>query len=158
MIKKVVKTMSMSSALKASLFAIVVVAAFSSFVVISEIDTSEGAEVGTSFSEGGLNYLIETDSTVEVTGLDDLSITDLVIPSSVTYDSVTYDVTSIKEGAFFYTDLSSVTIQENVTSIGDYAFYYCISLTSVTIPGSITFFGESAFEGCTGLTSVTMQE
>ncbi len=49
MIGEVVKVMSMSSVLKASLFAIALVAAFSSLLAVSEIDTAEGAEPGTFF-------------------------------------------------------------------------------------------------------------
>ena len=41
-----------------------------------------------------------------------------------------------------------VTIPDSVTSIGDYAFYYCKTLTSVTIPDSVTSIGDSAFSHC----------
>ena len=43
-----------------------------------------------------------------------------------------------------------------VTSIGDYAFYYCYGLTSVTISDLVTSIGSSAFSGCSGLTSMTI--
>ena len=52
--------------------------------------------------------------------------------------------------------LTSVTIPDNVTSIGSLAFYGCSSLTSVTIPSSVTSIGANAFNGCTGLMSVTI--
>ena len=66
-------------------------------------------------------------------------------------------VTSIGEYAFYYcTDLASVTIPNSVTSIGEYAFCYCTGLTSVTIGNSVTSIGSSAFQGCSGLTSVTI--
>ena len=50
--------------------------------------------------------------------------------------------------------LTSITIGNNVTSIGNFAFSYCSSLTSITIPGSVTSIGSSAFSGCSSLTSV----
>jgi len=42
-----------------------------------------------------------------------------------------------------------------VTKIGDYAFAYCTSLTSVTIPDSVTSIGEGAF-ALTDLTEVVI--
>ena len=52
--------------------------------------------------------------------------------------------------------LTSVTIPNSVTSIGNYAFYGCSGLTSVTIPNSVTSIGSSAFSECSSLTSVTL--
>ena len=69
------------------------------------------------------------------------------------------DVTSIGEYAFFYCEsLTSVTIPDSVTSIGKYAFFCCTSLTSVTIPDSVTSIGRFAFSNCTSLTSVTIPD
>ncbi len=158
-IGEVVKIMSVCPVLKASLFTIFVLAVVSSYLVVSESDSADGAAAGTSFTDGGLEYTIGADGTVAITGLGDPSITELTIPSSVTYDSVTYDVTSIGDYAFYNcTGLTSVTIPEGVTSIGDVAFYNCTGLTSVTIPASVTSIGYSAFYNCTGLTSVTIPE
>jgi len=50
------------------------------------------------------------------------------------------------------TTRSSYVIPDSVTSIGDYAFYYCTSLTSVTIPDSVTSIGGYAFYNCKSLT------
>jgi hypothetical protein len=65
-------------------------------------------------------------------------------------------VTSIGNGAFFLTSLTSVTIPSSVTSIGHSAFSNCTSLASVTIPSSVTSIDSRAFYGCTSLTSVTI--
>ena len=67
------------------------------------------------------------------------------------------EVTSIGEGAFSdCTGLTSIEIPNSVTSIGESAFIGCTGLTSVTIPNSVTSIGEGAFSDCTGLTSVTI--
>ena len=44
--------------------------------------------------------------------------------------------------------LTSVTIPNSVTTIGDYAFSWCSSLTSVTIGKSVSEIGKQAFKEC----------
>ncbi len=51
-------------------------------------------------------------------------------------------------------DITGVTIENGVTSIGDYAFYDCSGLTSVTIPDGVTNIGNSAFYNCSSLENV----
>jgi uncharacterized protein len=46
--------------------------------------------------------------------------------------------------------MASITIGNNVTSIGKEAFYHCFGLQSITLPNSVTFIGELAFEQCAG--------
>ena len=50
------------------------------------------------------------------------------------------------------------SIPDSVTSIGDYAFYYCTALTSVTIPDSVTSIGDGAFYHCTSLASINVSD
>ena len=50
--------------------------------------------------------------------------------------------------------LTSITIHDGVTTIGEWAFASCGSLTSITIPDGVTTIGEMAFSGCYNLTSV----
>ncbi len=52
----------------------------------------------------------------------------------------------------YCTSITSLTIGDGVTSIGDYAFSDCSGLTSVTIPESVQTIGDGAFSGCSGLT------
>ena len=67
------------------------------------------------------------------------------------------NVTSISEGAFYNcSSLSSITISNSVTSIGDVAFGNCGNITSITIPNSVTSIGDYAFYNCTNLSSVTI--
>ena len=60
-------------------------------------------------------------------------------------------VTSIGDYAFYFCDMTSVTIPEGVTNIGACAFYDCSSLTNVTIPDSMTHIGYKAFCYCNSL-------
>ena len=55
-------------------------------------------------------------------------------------------------------DLTSVTIPNSVTSIGNHAFSSCKGLTSIIIPNSVTSIGGMAFYNCSDLTSVTIGE
>ena len=110
---------------------------------------------GLEFVSGGLRYNFLSDRTVEVAEGNSHVSGDIEIPRRVIYDLKTYTVTSIGVRAFMNcSDLTSVTIPNSVTSIGDYAFCGC-GLTSVTIPNSVTSIGEYAFCGCR-LTSVTI--
>ena len=72
--------------------------------------------------------------------------------SSLTSVTIPNSVTSIGDGAFSDCSLTSITIPNSVTSIGESAFYYCSSLPSITIPNSVTSIEEKTFYGCTGIT------
>ena len=43
-------------------------------------------------------------------------------------------------------DVKKIVIEDDVTSIGDAAFFHCRSLKSITIPDSVTSIGKDAFE------------
>ena len=53
------------------------------------------------------------------------------------------------------TNLTAVTMTNNITDIGAWSFMGCTSLSSVTIPSSVTFIHQSAFGMCRNLTSIT---
>jgi len=77
--------------------------------------------------------------------------------TGLTSVTIPNSVTSIGNGTFrFCTSLTSVTIGNKVTTIGNRAFERCSSLTSITIPNSVTKIGEAAFEYCESLTSITI--
>ncbi len=70
---------------------------------------------------------------------------DIVIPT--TYRNK--PVTSIGNKAFFNkSDVTGITLSENIRSIGDFAFTNCSYLTSINLPSSLTSIGESAFASC----------
>ena len=56
----------------------------------------------------------------------------------------------------YRSSITSLVIENGVTSIGSYAFDGCSGLTSITIPSSVNSIGSKAFYGCSGLTSVSL--
>ena len=70
------------------------------------------------------------------------------------------DVTSIGKNAFCndgsLNNLTSVTIPNSVTSIGDSAFIACSYLTSINIPNNVTSIGNNCFQFCNNLTSINI--
>lgn len=52
--------------------------------------------------------------------------------------------------------ITSVVLQEGITSIGDWAFYQCSKLTEITIPEGVTSMGYVALSGCQELPSVSL--
>ena len=68
-------------------------------------------------------------------------------------------VTGLGNSAFSgCTGLTKITIPNSVTEIGSYAFGWCDDLTEVTIPQSVTSIGSYAFLWCTDLTEVTIPQ
>jgi hypothetical protein len=76
------------------------------------------------------------------------------IPSSL--KRVTITGGEILYGAFSGCgNVTSITIPDSVTSIGEGAFDNCSNLRSIVIPSSVTSIGKYAFYGCSSLTRVT---
>lgn len=69
-------------------------------------------------------------------------------------DATLTSATTRPEGYTLY-GMTSATIGDCITSIGDYTFQQCYNLSSVTIPSSVTSIGNYSFQYCTSLTSFT---
>ena len=79
--------------------------------------------------------------------------------TSLTSITIPDIVTNIGNYAFEgCSNLTSVIIGNSVTSIGYEAFAYCGGLTSIKIPDSVISIGDYAFQSCTSLTSVTIPD
>ena len=137
------------------------------------------------YMSGGIKYsLNEEDSTAMVVDNwvdgDNWYTGDIVIPEFVGLWSE-WIVTSIQQGAFngswitsvtmpntvitigwgvFYNCevLNTVVLSNNITSIQDYTFCYCNSLVSVNIPEGVTYIGNMAFAHCRSLPLITLPQ
>jgi BspA type Leucine rich repeat region (6 copies) len=116
--------------------------------------TNNGAITITDYNTAaGLNVVIPTTiNGYPVTAIGYAAFADLTLTTVTLPDSVT----TIGDEAFAYCfNLTAVTIGNGVNSIGEEAFEYT-PVTSVTIPNSVTNIGQSAFEYCDSLANVTI--
>jgi hypothetical protein len=82
----------------------------------------------------------------------------VLIPSTILVNGVTLPVTGIGDNAFGGTPLTSVTIPDSVTTIGNGAFSYCPSMTNVMIGSSAASIGTDEFLGCTDLAVIAVDD
>lgn len=81
------------------------------------------------------------------------------VRGTITSVTVGEGVSAIGEQAFQgCTALTDVSIAGTVTSIGKYAFSGCRSLTAVSLPGSVLSIGYGAFSGCRSLAAVALPQ
>ncbi len=96
-------------------------------------------QAAVTFWDGSLQYAILTEKgstgTVELISADlPFGVDNFTIPSSVENGGITYSVTSVKNGVFFDCQyLMSITIDKNVTSLGNCPFGNCKSLTNIVV-------------------------
>ena len=100
--------------------------------------------------------------TLEISGTGDMCTWSNNVPwgdygYAITTVIINNGVTSIGGGAFAgCRNLTSITIPDGVTNIGYSAFEGCAYLTSVTIPSSTTSIGSYAFSDCSRLTNIAL--
>ena len=106
-------------------------------------------------TSAGFNMWMSAGDGVIITDCAEDAAGDLVIPKIIEGKPVI----GIAASAFSRcTSLTSITIPDSVTSIGNYGFYKCEGLKSITIPNSVTSIGGWAFSGCASLTSITIPD
>ena len=102
-----------------------------------------------------LTYTLdEANSTASVTDCETDYPGYVIIPSTIERDGKTYTVTSIGDYAFWWcTLISEIIIPEGIITVGNNAFSSCTSLTEIIFPDSVISIGEKAFYQCSSLTS-----
>ena len=65
----------------------------------------------------------------------------------------------VGSGAFYdLEELKSITLNEGITDIKEYAFYNCSSLSKIKMPSSLKTIGNAAFYDCKNLKTATLNE
>ena len=122
-------------------------------------NTHFGYIFGASSESDGSSYIPSSLKEVIITGGNRIYSGTFLGCSNLTSITIPESVTSIGESAFSgCSSLTSITIPESVISIGESAFYNCSNLRNITIPESVTSIGRSAFSECSSLTSITIPE
>ena len=68
-------------------------------------------------------------------------------------------VTSIGNYSFYYyVKLKTIEIKSEINRIGDGAFYSCKNMNAVKLPESVTNIGYSAFDGCSSLEEIVIPD
>lgn len=108
-----------------------------------------------------LGYILNSSGTYTITGIGEETKGDIVIPAKIG------DIAVTEIGDFAFNGhngmdkalvITSVTIPETITSIGESAFSNCTGLQSIRIPNTVTTVGQSAFQNCTSLIGVALGE
>jgi hypothetical protein len=104
-----------------------------------------------------VTYKTDENLTASVTGSNNIS--SIIISSTINNSGTNYTVTSIGSSAFLNkTNLTSITIPDEVTNIGSSAFSGCSALTSIIIPTQVTSIENNTFSGCSSLTTITIPD
>ena len=110
------------------------------FACVAKYDTNGDGEVSIAEAEAATSFSGLFTDWKGVTSFDEIS-----------YFKNVHSISGLFDGC---TKLVSITIPENITDLGTYAFRGCSSLTSVKLPSNITSLGSGTFYKCSKLTSI----
>jgi hypothetical protein len=93
---------------------------------------------------------VTNNGTIQITRYDGTN-NAVVVPSSING----LPVTSIAQWTFTCRNVTSVSLPESITNIGDAAFESSLYLTNLTIPSAVTHLGNGVFDQCWSLTGIS---
>lgn len=133
--------------------------------VLSTLNIKASYTPHSDFNVDGIYYRINNDgNTVTVTFRGTLTFAgvshgtysgDVTIPETVEYDGQTYTVTAIDQVAFYYCNVTSVSLPFTLKTIGLEAFRGCRNLTELVLPNGLERIDAAAF-ATTGIQSMTL--
>lgn len=81
----------------------------------------------------------------------------LSIPATIRYNGTTYAVVAmINNGRYTQSNITSITLPKSLRYIGDYGLGYFSNVRSIEIPENVTSMGSDVFYGSSNLTSIKM--
>lgn len=83
---------------------------------------------------------------------------DIAIPESITNKGRSYTVVRATNGAFQNTDITSISLPNSITSLGNNCFQHCKNLIYVKLPDNITSLGDYVFTSCSKLSSIKLPD
>ena len=127
---------------------------FVAFVMIAL--ASNICAIDTKTVQNGVSYLLYESPlravVYEVPNKEEVS-----IPSEINHKGIILPVVRVYYGAFKgCRDMTSLTLPEAITEIGDYAFEECESLESLDIPNGVVKIGRGAFDRCDNLRTISL--
>lgn len=107
----------------------------------ANLESDDEDEYPNALTEGIFRYIVKEDGTVSIVGLiDGNTDTSITIPDVIDGKNVT----EIEHRAFYFKNLTTVTLGSNIVKIGDYAFAGN-DLTTIAFPDSVKEIAEGAF-------------
>ena len=101
---------------------------------------------------GAFTYTISND-TVTITGFDE-STDKVEVPAEI--DGM--PVTAIGPTVFYGLTITSISLPDTITEIGNGAFWHAKGLTSIKLPASLTTLGNNVFNDCSALATIEFPE
>ena len=112
------------------------------YACVAKFDTDGNGEVSIEEAEAATSFSGLFDNWKGVTSFDEIC-----------YFKNVHSLDGIFKGC---NKLVSITVPENITDLGTYAFSGCSSLTSVVLPSGITAIGNYTFQDCSALTAINI--
>ena len=118
------------------------------FTKAEATDGNYGKVLATGNHGTNVTYVYYEDGTLVVSGTG--SMRNDIISTAGQYN------TNRRRWSGYEHQIKRAIINEGVTSIGDFAFYYCENLESVSMPSTITYIGIDAFHFCSKIKNIVI--
>ena len=136
------KKKSIWGALLSLVVTVAVLTVFGGIAVSADVTVVKSGECGA--DGNNITYTLYSDGLLEITGTGEM-MDDTNWGGSMPWCDYRESITS-------------VTISDGVTNVGDFAFYNCQNLVTVSIPDSVTSIGDHAFYQCYKLTTADLSD